>query len=112
MIHVYMAHKRYRKEGRRDRYTDFAAEWKTGAWNRFGSAWNVNETRRKSMEREATDLRTNAARRHCTAPMGSETEQTCFDRTRKGIVRKRKGIVQTSAGPKRNSSVILGMGIE
>lgn len=74
MIHVYLAHKRYRKEGWNDRYTDFATEWKTGAWNRFGSESHRNETRRKNQERDAKDLRTNAARRHCTAPMGIEKE--------------------------------------
>lgn len=50
MIHVYMAHKRYRKEGWPDRNTDFATEWKTEAWNRFGLAKNVNEMRRKREE--------------------------------------------------------------
>lgn len=72
MIHDHVDHKRYRKKGWRDRYTDFATEWKTEAWNRFGSAWNVNEMRRRSKERDAKDLRTNAARRNCTAPMGIE----------------------------------------
>lgn len=47
MIHAYVGHMRYRKERGRDRYTDFATEWKTGAWNRFGLAKNVNEMRRK-----------------------------------------------------------------
>ena len=50
MIHVYMDHKRYRKEGWPDRYTDFATEWKNGASNRFGLAKNVNEMRRKRVE--------------------------------------------------------------
>ena len=50
MIHAYVGHKRYRKKGWNDRYTDFATEWKTGAWNRFGSAWNVNEMRRNRVE--------------------------------------------------------------
>lgn len=50
MIHAHVDHKRYRKKGWHDRYTDFATEWKTGAWNRFGSAWNVNEMRRKRRE--------------------------------------------------------------
>lgn len=82
-----------------------AAEWKTGAWNRFGSAWNVNEMRRKSDERVAKDLRTNAARRHCTASMGSETELSCFDRNSRGIA-------LASVDSKRNSSVMLSRGIE
>lgn len=50
MIHAYVGHIRYRKERWHDRYTDFATEWKTEAWNRFGSAWNVNEMRRKRRE--------------------------------------------------------------
>lgn len=54
MIHAYVGHMRYRKEGWPDRYTDFATEWKTGAWNRFGSAWNVNEMRRRSREKTET----------------------------------------------------------
>ena len=50
MILLYVAHKRYRKEGWGDRNTDFATEWKTEAWNRFGLAENVTEMRWNSME--------------------------------------------------------------
>lgn len=80
MIHAYVAHKRYRKEGWHDKYTDFATEWKTGAWNRFGSELNRNETRRKREE----CLSTGFENKRCEKALHRSDGQ-------------RKGIAQTSA---------------